>query len=229
MISVVLPVYNQADVIFNTIEDYIDKTSIVPESVEFLLVVNGSKDDSLGVCLTLEDKYPSLVRCFHLKENGWGRAVIFGLKNARGDSLCYTNSARTSGKDLLLFLLYAMGNKDTVIKANRKIRDNWRRRVGSLLYNLEARMLFDLSYWDVNGTPKIFPRKFSNLLNLSQPGDLIDLEFNIFCRQANYPLLEVPIISDQPRKGKSTTNYRSALKMYYGAYQMWKSLRKTTR
>ena len=44
------------------------------------------------------------------------------------------------------------------MKANRKIRDNWRRRLGSLLYNLECRALFDLANWDINGTPKVFPR-----------------------------------------------------------------------
>ena len=59
-----------------------------------------------------------------------------------------------------------------VIKANRKIRESWRRRMGYLLYNLECRALFDLSVWDINGTPKVFPRSFTALLNLARDDDL---------------------------------------------------------
>ena len=55
-------------------------------------------------------------------------------------------------------LLYAAAYPNVVVKANRKIREHWTRRLGSLLYNLECRALFDLSNWDVNGTPKVFPR-----------------------------------------------------------------------
>ena len=54
--------------------------------------------------------------------------------------------------------------KIRVIKASRKIRENWKRRLGSLLYNLECRALFDLPYWDINGTPKVFGRHFIPLI-----------------------------------------------------------------
>ena len=91
--------------------------------------------------------------------------------------LCYTNSARTAPQDLALLLLYANINVDKVIKANRKIRESTFRRMGSLFYNLECRALFDLPYWDINGTPKVFPRKYSRLLELTRDDDMIDLEF----------------------------------------------------
>jgi hypothetical protein len=54
------------------------------------------------------------------------------------------------------------------VKANRKIRDHWSRRLGSLLYNLECRALFDLSVWDVNGTPKVFPRSCDRAAQLTR-------------------------------------------------------------
>jgi hypothetical protein len=60
------------------------------------------------------------------------------------------------------------------------------------------------------------------LRNLKQAGDLIDLEFNAICREHSYNVLEVPILSSSRRTGKSTTNWRSGLRMYWGAYQMWR-------
>ena len=162
------------------------------------------------------------MRVVQSARGSWGLAVKTGLREASGDILCYTNSARTSSQGLILLLLYAVANPDTVIKANRKIRENWQRRLGSLLYNLECRMLFDLSYWDINGTPKVFSRSFDKLLNLNQEDDLIDAEFNIVCRRENYPTLEVPIFSVRRHGGNSTTSYQSALRMYLGAYSLWR-------
>lgn len=157
-------------------------------------------------------------------ERGWGCAVQRGLEEARGDLLCYTNSARTTGADLALTLLYAVAYPGVVIKASRKTRDGWRRHLGSLIYNLECRQLFDLSNFDVNGTPKVFPRHFDRLLALRRSDDLIDVEFNAVCRRSSYPMLEVPIVSTTRRAGRSTTGYRSAARMYWGAYQLWRSM-----
>lgn len=228
-ISIILPVHNQADHIYQTVAEYVEKISVIPNTIEIILVVNGCSDNSAEKCRELEHDFPELIRCIEIEGKGWGFAVSQGLGVSRGDLICYTNSARTSGKDLLLFLLYSLGNKDVVIKASRKIRDDWKRRLGSLLYNLEARSLFNLAYWDINGTPKVFPRKFDKLLNLSQQGDLIDLEFNVICEQENYPMIEIPIVFAQNRKGKSTTNINSAFRMYFGAYQMWKEIRRKKR
>ena len=57
-------------------------------------------------------------------------------------------------------LLYASVYPDVVVKANRRSATTGGAGLGSLLYNLECRALFDLSFWDINGTPKVFPRSF---------------------------------------------------------------------
>jgi hypothetical protein len=97
--------------------------------------------------------------------------------------------------------------------------------MGSLLYNLECRALFDLSCWDVNGTPKIFPRDFHRLLSLRRDDDLIDAEFVATCRREGYPMLEVPTFSSKRHGGRSTTNVASALRMYWGAVELWREVR----
>jgi glycosyltransferase involved in cell wall biosynthesis len=222
LISIILPVYNQADHIEGIVQEYEAALSRVPVPHELLLVTNACRDNSVDVCRTLAVEYEA-VCTRDSRQGGWGRAVKLGLQEAQGDLLCYTNSARTSPQDLILLLLYAVVYPDTVIKANRRSRDNWRRRFGSFLYNLECRALFGLDQWDINGTPKVFGRQFHKLLELSRDDDLIDAEFNLVCRRENYPLLEVPTFAGRRHGGRSTTNYRSALKMYWNAYQMWRT------
>ena len=222
--SIVLPVYNQADHIEPVLLEYLKALERLDFPTEILPVVNGPRRDrSLAICQALEARHAS-IRTLCIDQGGWGRAVRHGLGEARGDLICYTNSARTTARDLVLMLLYGSVHNDCVVKANRKIRESWRRRLGSLLYNLECRYLFDLAYWDINGTPKVFPRSFTPLMQLSEDGDLIDLEFNAICRRLDYQVLEVPVFSKTRHSGRSTTNWRSAYRMYTGAVQLKKKL-----
>lgn len=222
LISVILPIYNQEDHIKQVVDEYEQALARIPNPHELLLVVNNSRDRSLEICQGLAERYPA-IRVIHTEQGGWGWAVRLGLSESKGDLLCFTNSARTMPEDLLLLLLYAVAVPNAVIKANRKIRESWQRRLGSLLYNLECRSLFDLPYWDVNGTPKVFPRQYDALLNMTSNDDLLDAEFNIICRQNNYRMLEVPIFSTRRHGGISTTSYRSAIKLYLGVYRLWRN------
>lgn len=217
--SIVLPVHNQADHIRNVVAGYRDALRQVAGSRELVLVPNGSTDDSVAVCRALEAEFGD-IRVVALESGGWGRAVRAGIAASAGDRICYTNTARTTPEMLALLLLYSDAYRGVVVKANRRIRDTIYRRLGSLLYNLECRALFDLAVWDINGTPKVFPRSFEGLLELQRDDDLIDLEFNVVCRRRNYPVIEVPLLETVRHGGRSTTNVNSAIAMYRGAWQM---------
>jgi glycosyltransferase involved in cell wall biosynthesis len=225
LVSVVIPVYNQADHIGQIVREYEAALSRIPNPREFILVVNACRDHSLEVCNALARELPT-VRVVHSEKGGWGLAVKLGLQAAKGDLLCYTNSARTNASDLVLLVLYAIANPGAVVKAHRRSRESLSRRLGSFLYNLECHMLFDLPIWDINATPKVFTRETYNEFRPESDGDLIDLEFYVKCQRLGKVILEVPIYSKERHGGKSTTNYRSAVRMYTGAYQMWKERRR---
>jgi glycosyltransferase involved in cell wall biosynthesis len=225
-VSIVLPVHNQADHIGGVVEGYLSVMRRLRLEGELVLVANACTDNSADLCRGLTDLNPE-VRTIELSQGGWGRAVRAGLASARGDLLGYANSARTSPEIFALMLSYAHAYPEVVLKANRKIRDNAVRRAGSLLYNLECRALFNMPTWDINGTPKLFPRSFHKLLELHSTGDLIDAEFMLACQRAGYPIIEIPLLATTRLGGQSTTNYRSAARMYRGAVAL--RLRERTR
>jgi hypothetical protein len=138
--------------------------------------------------------------------------------------LCYTNSARTQARDLELALRYGAVNTEAVVKASRKQRNQAIRRVGSVLYNFEARALFGLAVWDVNGTPKVFHRRLLDRLQLTEQGDLIDLELCALCRMHSIPVVEVPVYDTTRINGKATTNMRSAVRLYARPFAMRRRL-----
>jgi glycosyltransferase involved in cell wall biosynthesis len=223
LVSIVLPVHNQADHIGQVVEEFVAALDRTGWPYEVVLVPNNCRDDSNAVCRGLAERFPG-VRSVESAEGGWGRAVRVGLAASVGESLCYTNSARTTPEELTTLILYSRMHPETVVKANRRVREAWTRRLGSLLYNLEVRALFDLAVWDVNGTPKVFPRAHAKLLALERNDDLIDAEFNAVCRREGYPLVEVPIFSSQRHGGASTTTLRSAFRLYLGAYRLWQEM-----
>ncbi|MCB1005928.1 MAG: glycosyltransferase [Acidimicrobiales bacterium] len=224
-VSVVLPVHDQADHIAGVVDDVVDALAGSVPPHEVLLVPNGCRDDSAAVCERLAERH-AVVASHPLDRGGWGRAVRHGLTAAGGDLLCYTNSARTDPDDLRRALVYASALPEpVVVKANRKIREGVVRRAGSLLYNLECRALFDLSAWDVNGTPKVFPRSFDRLLRLTRDDDLIDTEFALACRDEGYPMIELPLFSTRRAGGRSTTGWRTALRLYRGALELERARR----
>jgi Glycosyl transferase family 2 len=210
--SIILPVYHQATELAEIVERAHVALAAFPGGGEILLVANGGGDETLTTAAALAEADTS-VRLV-TSQKGWGAAVIAGLEAARGELLCYTNSARTQARDLELALQYGLVNTEAVVKASRKQRNQAIRRVGSVLYNFEARALFGLAVWDVNGTPKVFHRRLLDRLQLTEQGDLIDLELCALCKVHNIPVVEIPVYDTTRINGKATTNVRSAMRLY---------------
>ena len=157
------------------------------------------------------------VRVLHADDAGWGRAVRTGLRAATGELLSYTNLARTPPHVLRTALALALDCRGYVVKAHRRVHDSALRRGGSLLYNLECRKLFDLSVFDVNGTPKVFPAEFTDLREMRRNDDLIDVEFLAVCTAQGYQIVEFSVPALPRYSGASTTSLGSAWRMYVGA------------
>lgn len=220
-LSIILPVHNQAEHIGRVVQSYRDSIRSVAPHFEIILVINGCTDASLEVCQKLSTEAPE-IRVI-TSAPGWGAAVRAGLASAKGHVLCYTNSARTSPERLAQFIGYGLRNPGVVIKANRRRhKDSFLRRLGSLLYNVQCRWLFDLPMWDINGTPKAFPADLFPKMNLQRNDDLIDLEFNVRCQQESVEMLEVPVFFTPRHGGRSTTGWMSALRLYTRAFQFWR-------
>lgn len=219
--SIILPIYKQADHVKQLFKNYANTLSKLEDSYEVHFVVNGPDDGAYEILQKLATDKPNY-HIHKITQKGWGAAVAFGLKIASGDFICYTNSARTQMSDLLLMLKYAKVNDKTVVKATRISRDSLVRKIGSLLYNLEVRFLFHVAVFDVNGTPKVLPKRVVKELNLVSTGDTIDAEIIARCGKLEIPVIEIPVKITTRLGGASTTNFVSAYKMYKGVAELKK-------
>jgi hypothetical protein len=179
-------------------------------------VINGSSDGSARICREFAAG-DVRIRPVETDESGWGRSVRRGLREAKGSVLCYTNSSRTSAAELVEVIRMQLNHPEAAVKAHRTVRQGALRRIGSGLYNLESRLLFRLRSKDINGTPKVFRREMTPLMNLQETGDLIDLEFAVRARRAGIEIIEVPIEQTRRAGGRSTTNWKTARGLLLGA------------
>ena len=215
--SIILPIYNQKKELHQIISTYTKALDQTKWTYELLFIINSDQDGSYREALKYSQKLKN-VRVYKINKSGWGRAVITGLKKSTGKYLCYTNSARTNVNDLIKILAYSQINDQTIIKASRIIRDSNFRKISSTIFNLEARFLLKIPVWDINGTPKVIPRNIASKLSITSTNDLIDLEVLYKCFISGFDILEIPVRFTKRRKGKSTTNIMSGIKIYLGTF-----------
>ena len=87
MLSIIIPVHNEADVIPTLLKRLDLVCRQLPGQVELLFVDDGSRDDSVAQLLRARDRY-SGIRVVQLSRNfGKEAAVTAGLESARGDAV----------------------------------------------------------------------------------------------------------------------------------------------
>lgn len=220
-ISVILPIYNQSSHLDFLFEQYTTRLPQLNVTWELLFIVNGSRDDSYNKAQSLANGNPNVI-VHNLQLGGWGRAVKFGIAQAKGELVCYTNSARTAIDDLILVLTYALSSDKTVIKTSRIVRESFIRKIGSIVYNYENRKLLGTPIWDVNGTPKVINYKYLKNIELISDDDLIDAEIMAKIYRSQVQIVEILIVSTKRLGGRSTTSFKSAWKMYTGLFKLSK-------
>jgi glycosyltransferase involved in cell wall biosynthesis len=219
-VSVVLAVRNQADHIVPVIDSYVAALALLDRPFEIILVENESEDDSLRLCRELAERHPS-VSVIHNERRGVGRAVRAGVAVARGDTLCYTNSAYTTSANLRGAIELYFENPGCLINTVRENRYPLRRRAGSRLFNAECRALFGFQTQDVNGTPKVFSRALFDQLVLNIDGSLFDVEFFLQSTLKGARIIDMRVPFTPRFGGKSGTNLQMSAKLYAGAFLMW--------
>jgi glycosyltransferase involved in cell wall biosynthesis len=222
-LSVVLPCRDQKDHIEAVVKSYAGPLEAIGRSFEVVVVPNACRDRTPEIVRSIAAGDPR-IRVAENLAGGWGLSVLTGLAVARGSVLCYTNSARTDPAQVPALLELYLANEPCLAKVTREQRSAPLREVGSWLFNAEGRLLFGTHVADVNGTPKMLPRAAYERLGLFSEGDLLDLELVVKARRLGLTIVELPVRGFRRHGGRSSTNFRSAWRMYAGALRLKKAL-----
>ena len=218
--SIVFPVMNQADHIEKVIESYHQELTKNKFFFELIAVINCTKDKSYEICKRVSRELNN-VTSYELKGCGYGLGILHGLKKARGKYFCYLNCARIHPPDLIRALQYFQINPSVIVHGVRQKRENVKRGLGSLLYNVFCRAFFRIPNRDINGNPNIFSRKIFDKLKLRFTDSMIDLELLEKAKRLNIPIVEVPVFDYSRHGGKSTSSFKTIFRLMKEVIKYW--------
>jgi dolichol-phosphate mannosyltransferase len=87
LFSVVIPARDEEESLPSTVQGIYDAFVAAGIPHEIVVVDDGSKDSTWAVLTDLKTKIPTLAPIQNTGQNGFGRAIIFGLKQMKGDAV----------------------------------------------------------------------------------------------------------------------------------------------
>jgi glycosyltransferase involved in cell wall biosynthesis len=88
-LSVIVPVYNVEKYLRKCLDSLINQTL---QSIEIIVVNDGSTDGSASIVDEYADRYPTKIRAFHIPNAGLGAARNFGIDQAKGHFIGFVDS-----------------------------------------------------------------------------------------------------------------------------------------
>lgn len=209
-LSLVLPVHNQETIITSVVQKINQVLKKAGIKNEIILVENGSTDNTLIVIKNLAKKYKNIKGLVAPK--GYGSAILAGLAISKGKFVSYMPSDGQLDPKLLpkLFNLIKSGKYD-LVKIKRVSRESLIRTIRSKVFNILARLFFKIPVLDINGSPRIFERKWLPILDLQYQDSFIDCEMAIKANFLNWKIKEIPAKTLPRLGGKSTVNIKTVI------------------
>lgn len=209
-ISLVFPVYNEALIIEDTVNNYYDELN---GKLPFELIVaeDGSTDDTKTVVRRLGRNLP--IRVYTSDERkGYLNAVIDALKLAERDWIFLVDSDYQFAAIDFWRLAPKMATHDIILGMKSPRRDPLYRIILSRGLNLILRTLFQVPYWDMDTGFRLLRREtIERIAPRVCHFAFFTAEFVVRCHLAGYRICEVPVPHYSRKEGSSNIFFISKL------------------
>jgi len=206
-VSIVLPVYNEAEIIEKIISEFYN--GIIKKSknidFEFIIVEDGSDDGTKEILTRLRKKY-NLKLFMSNERRGYHGALKYSLEIPKRGIIFFSDSDGQHNP-ANFWDLYEHAKKYDIISGFRMSRtDPFHRIILSRIYNISLSLLFGVSLKDSNCGFKIIKRRvIKDVLN-----DVKYIKFGfstellVLAKKRGYNILEVPVAHRERKTGRAT-------------------------
>jgi dolichol-phosphate mannosyltransferase len=164
-LSIVIPAYNEAESIGETLEELVSVLSQKTIDYEILVVNDNSKDNTVEVLEALKLRFSSLAYVTNQGPNGFGYAVRYGLERFSGDCVAVMMADLSdSPHDLVKFYETMLeGNYDCVFgsrftKGGKTIDYPAVKKIINRVANAIIRLVMNIKYNDTTNAFKLYKR-----------------------------------------------------------------------
>jgi glycosyltransferase involved in cell wall biosynthesis len=211
MISVVLPAYNESDMLPTTVSDVDAYLNARKEPYEIIIVENGSTDNTSHVGRTLSKEYES-VRFFHESMADYGNALRKGFRESTGD-IVVNFDVDFYDTDFLERAVTIIRNSERnrpsiVVGSKRTVGAHDERpplrRLATFVFSSLLRVGFGLGVTDTHGVKAFHRASVAPYESECHFGiDLFDTELILRCERAGLVVHEIPVSVKESRPARS--------------------------
>lgn len=202
-ISLILPAYNEEQVIRRAIREAVSALARLGRPYE-VIVVNDGSTDATDLAAWDESLRHSNVRVVSLPENvGYAGALQQGFKAARCELVVFTDADCQFDLNDLEKLLTLSRTADVVCGYRADRHDSWMRKLYSGGFNLLVRGLLGIGVRDCDCALKIFRRDWINSIELVEQGFFFNAEVLTRARQNGLQIAEAPVAHRARQAGTS--------------------------
>lgn len=206
-ISLILPAYNEADIIGTTIEATAKAASQFCPNFEIIVVNDGSADATGSIIDAWARRDASVVPLHHKVNQGYGGALLSGFAAARGKLLFFMDSDGQFAIDDIEKLLEVMTqHPDAVALGYReKRRDSWFRRLNAWGWKQLVGVMLGLhDVRDIDCAFKLFPTHLVWASQVTSRGAMVNTELLTKLQRMGIPMIQVPVGHYPRQMGKAT-------------------------
>lgn len=206
-ITVFFPAYNEEENIEKSVMYAIEVLKSLTDDYEIIIIDDASIDKTGKITDDLAKKY-SNIRVFHHNYNKkLGGCLKTGFYNATKNLILYSDADIPFDMYELKKAIRVMNLTGAdVISAYRLDRtsEGTKRIFYSFIYNFLIKLLFGLSYKDINFSFKLCKKEIFESIRLVSKGSFIDAELLIKCKVAGFTVVQIGVDFFPRDKGKST-------------------------
>lgn len=230
-VSIIIPAYNEEKRIERTLRAYHTFFSEHHENTfELLVVLNGCKDNTLGVVTKVRNELGGAIRIIDLKPAGKGLAIKTGFADALtrdNDLIGFVDADMATAPQAFYDLINNIDKYDGIIASRympgaqvfppRPFYKEWGRKI---VYHSLVWLLFGLKYYDFQCGAKLFKRSvletITPLLTVHQWA--FDVELLYLCKKYKFKIREYPTVWHDQADSKLTL--RGGIRMLSSLFKL---------
>jgi glycosyltransferase involved in cell wall biosynthesis len=192
-LSVIVPVYNEIQLLEKAIAEVNSFVSKYFFDYEILLIESGSTDGSDQACDKIGRENPHIKVIHEGARKGFGSALKLGYKNASKDLLWLITADLPFPLPSILDALPLLDKYDCVLSFRLSDDRGFLRKVLSFSYNGIMKALLGLDVKHINSAFKLYKKEIIQNLPLISNGWFLDTEVLYWLRKRNIKSIEIPV------------------------------------
>tara|TARA_A100001015_G_C14711521_1_gene602263 strand:+ start:43 stop:720 length:678 start_codon:yes stop_codon:yes gene_type:complete len=195
MLSVIIPCFNEQDIVYESLEKIFNYFKTVDFDFEIIVVDNASTDDTKNVLKNIKKEVD--ITILDEPNKGKGNAVKKGLQNIKFEKVLILDADLST--DINEFKNEWLEVDNTIFLGSRyygiEIDTPYLRKVSGSILNLLIRIFFGIKVKDTQcGFKYLSSDKISKISNeMTIRGFMYDLDLILICKENNLKIEEIPV------------------------------------